>query len=66
MTEPIVTCPKCGTEIKLTESLAAPIIATTRKHYERLMGEKDNLFTLTQYHTFHTLTNFFNPHFSQT
>lgn len=41
MTEPIVTCPKCGTEIKLTESLAAPLIANTRKHYEQLMLQKD-------------------------
>jgi hypothetical protein len=41
MTEAIVTCPKCGTEIKLTESLAAPIIASTRKHYEQQMAQKD-------------------------
>jgi hypothetical protein len=27
MTEPIITCPNCKTEIKLTESLAAPLIA---------------------------------------
>ncbi|MDO8142621.1 MAG: hypothetical protein Q6358_14070 [Candidatus Brocadiales bacterium] len=25
MTEPMITCPKCQTEIKLTESLAAPM-----------------------------------------
>ena len=34
MTEPTLTCPTCRTEIKLTESLAAPLIANTRKHYE--------------------------------
>jgi len=26
MTEPTIICPKCKTEIKLTESLAAPLI----------------------------------------
>src|SRR5271155_734333 len=34
MTEPTLTCPNCRTEIKLTESLAAPLIADTRKRYE--------------------------------
>ncbi len=30
MTEPTITCPNCKTEIKLTESLAAPLIESTR------------------------------------
>lgn len=30
MTEPTITCPSCKTEIKLTESLAAPLIESTR------------------------------------
>ncbi len=34
MTDPTLTCPTCRTEIKLTESLAAPLIADTRKRYE--------------------------------
>src|ERR1700761_8479274 len=34
MTEPTLTCPSCSTEIKLTESLAAPLIADTRRRYE--------------------------------
>lgn len=34
MTEPTITCPKCATEIKLTESLAAPLIHATREEYE--------------------------------
>jgi hypothetical protein len=34
MTEPTLTCPSCSTEIKLTESLAAPLIADTRGRYE--------------------------------
>lgn len=30
MTEPTIVCPNCKTEIKLTESLAAPLIESTR------------------------------------
>ena len=41
MNEPIVTCPKCQTEIKLTESLAAPLIQETRKQYEQLIAQKE-------------------------
>ena len=29
MTEPTITCPHCKSEIKLTESLAAPLIEST-------------------------------------
>ena len=35
MTEPTITCPNCATEIKLTESLAAPLIEATRRDYEK-------------------------------
>jgi hypothetical protein len=31
---PIVSCPKCRTEIPITESLAAPLIEATRQRYE--------------------------------
>jgi len=41
MTEPTITCPKCKTEIRLTESLAAPLIESTRREYERLLSKKD-------------------------
>lgn len=41
MTEPTITCPKCGTEIRLTESLAAPLIAATRKQFEQQLSRKD-------------------------
>jgi hypothetical protein len=41
MTEPTITCPKCGSEIRLTESLAAPLIAATRLGFERQLQEKD-------------------------
>lgn len=41
MTEATIICPKCNAEIKLTESLAAPIVASTRRHYEQQIAEKD-------------------------
>ena len=31
MTEQTIVCPNCKTEIKLTESLAAPLIEVVRK-----------------------------------
>lgn len=40
--EPIITCPKCHAEIPLTESLAAPLIAATRKQFEQQLLQKDN------------------------
>jgi hypothetical protein len=39
--EPMITCPTCRAEIKLTESLAAPLIASTRQDYERKLAQKD-------------------------
>lgn len=41
MTEPIISCPKCKTEIKLTESLAAPLIESTRREFEKQLAQKD-------------------------
>ena len=41
MTEPTITCPNCKTEIRLTESLAAPLIAATRRQYEQQLSQKD-------------------------
>jgi len=41
MTEPTITCPNCKTEIRLTESLAAPLIAATRKQFEQQLSQKD-------------------------
>lgn len=41
MAEPTITCPKCGTEIKLTESLAAPLIAATKRDFEQRMAAHD-------------------------
>ena len=42
MNEPTITCPKCGTEIKLTESLAAPLLASTRVQFEKQLAQKDS------------------------
>ncbi len=42
MTQPIIVCPNCATEIKLTESLAAPLIAATRKDFERKLAAKES------------------------
>lgn len=41
MTEPTIICPNCKTEIKLTESLAAPLIELTRREYENRLAKKD-------------------------
>lgn len=41
MTEPTIICPNCKTEIRLTESLAAPLIAATRKQFEEQLSQKD-------------------------
>lgn len=41
MAEPTIICPKCKNEIKLTESLAAPLMESTRREYERRLAQKD-------------------------
>src|SRR6202795_4096454 len=41
MTEPTIVCPKCSNEIRLTESLAAPLIAATRQQFERQLSDKE-------------------------
>lgn len=42
MTEPTIICPNCKTEIKLTESLAAPLIESTRRDFEKRLALKDS------------------------
>ena len=42
MIEPTISCPNCSTEIKLTESLAAPLIQATRQEYEAKIAEKES------------------------
>ena len=41
MTEPTIICPDCKSEIKLTDSLAAPLIEATRREYEQRLKQKD-------------------------
>lgn len=39
--EPTIICPNCKTEIRLTESLAAPLIEDTRRDFEKRLAVKD-------------------------
>ena len=41
MTEPRIICPKCNTSMKLTDSLAAPLIAKTRRQVEQQLAKKE-------------------------
>jgi hypothetical protein len=41
MSEPTFICPNCKTEIRLKESLAAPLIEPTRRYYEKRLALKD-------------------------
>ncbi|HXF75770.1 MAG TPA: DUF2130 domain-containing protein [Methylomirabilota bacterium] len=41
MAEPTVFCPQCKAEIKLTESLAAPLLESVRRDYEQRLLQKD-------------------------
>ena len=41
MNEPVIVCPNCKSEIKLTESLAAPLIEATRQQYETKLAQND-------------------------
>jgi len=41
MTEPTITCPQCKTEIKLTESLAAPLLEATKREFEQRLAQKE-------------------------
>lgn len=39
--EPILHCPNCNHEIRLTESLAAPLLAETRQRFQEQLASKD-------------------------
>jgi hypothetical protein len=41
VTAPKILCPNCRTEIRLTESLAAPMIAASRKQFEAQLTAKE-------------------------
>ncbi|MET4323580.1 hypothetical protein ABIB90_008356 [Bradyrhizobium sp. JR4.1] len=40
-TEPTLQCPNCNHEIRLTESLAAPLLAETRQRFQEQLASKD-------------------------
>jgi len=44
MTEPTISCPQCKTQIKLTESLAAPLVEATRREYEERLEQSNAEF----------------------
>ena len=44
MNEPTISCPHCQREIKLTESLAAPVLATAKRDFEARLVQKDQEF----------------------
>ncbi len=41
MAEPTITCPQCKAEIKLTESLAAPLLEVTKQEFEQRLAQKE-------------------------
>lgn len=41
VTDPQIVCPNCHTDIKLTESLAAPLIAETRRRFDQQLAAKE-------------------------
>lgn len=40
--EPIVTCPYCKKEIKLTESLAAPMVEVTKREHQGKLADNES------------------------
>ena len=40
MAEPTIICPKCNSEIRLTESLAAPLLAANRRQFEERLSQE--------------------------
>ncbi|MGD1081307.1 MAG: DUF2130 domain-containing protein [Candidatus Sulfotelmatobacter sp.] len=42
LVEPVIVCPNCKKEIRLTESLAAPLVEATRRQYEQKLADKDS------------------------
>jgi hypothetical protein len=41
MIDPQIVCPNCRTEIKLTESLAAPLLADARRQFEQQLAARE-------------------------
>ena len=42
MNEPTITCPHCNAEIRLTESLAAPLLRHAREQHEKRIAQKED------------------------
>ena len=40
MTEPTITCPSCQSEVRLTESLAAPLLEASRRRFAEQLAQK--------------------------
>ena len=45
MNEPTITCPNCKSDIKLTESLAGPLVEQTRLAFAEQLSAKDQMVT---------------------
>jgi hypothetical protein len=45
MSDPQIVCPNCRTEIRLTESLAAPLIAETRRKFDQQLAAREADFS---------------------
>ncbi len=41
MSDPTIVCPHCRTEIKLNESLAAPLLESTKREFEKRLAAKE-------------------------
>lgn len=50
MTEPMISCPNCKTAIKLTESLAAPLLAATKQQFALEIAQKDQYIAQREQH----------------
>ena len=44
MIDPTLTCPHCQTPIKLTESLAAPLLEKTQKNHQLQLANQERIF----------------------
>lgn len=44
MNEPTISCPHCQREIKLTESLAGPLLASAKREFEQRLAQKEQEF----------------------
>lgn len=41
MSDPQILCPKCRTKIRLTDTVAAPLLAKSRKQFEQQLAQKE-------------------------